>query len=184
VSNKNLAEWGKLMRTMLEMRFSYLYTGERFAIGGFIVASFALHYAYPHLQLYNLASFWIAFLLLQFLLLQGSAYWYAKWKRLKQENKSITPVAMVRQLKKAQKMNIVLIAIAPFLFGMDVWRWGSNLPVDGLLLAGGIYLFAILEYINYFHVQLSYDNGADLRYLWKTKRFKRASLRKDFERLL
>lgn len=46
-----------------------------------------------------------------------------------------------------------------------------------------ILLFSILEYINYFHIQLSYDNSAVLQYLKRTKRLKRASLSRDFERL-
>ena len=58
----------------------------------------------------------------------------------------------------------------------------NDLLVGGLLLSGFIFLFAILEYINYFHIQLSYDNRADLEHLLRTKKLKQASLSKDFER--
>lgn len=53
----------------------------------------------------------------------------------------------------------------------------------GLVIAGFIYVFAILEYINYFHIQLSYDNRSEINSLKQTKRFKQACLSKDFKRL-
>lgn len=40
-------------------------------------------------------------------------------------------------------------------------------------------VFAILEYVNYFRVQLMIDNFNDLKYLFRYQRFKKASLMKD-----
>jgi hypothetical protein len=172
------------LRKGIEKRLTYLYTGESMAIVGFMIVSFLLNKAYPQLQLYSLYSFWVSFFLLEFLLVQGSMYWYLKWRRLKNENTSVTPIIVVQRLKKVHKWNIGLIIVAPFMFVFDFFNWYPSLPVGGLILSGFIYLFAILEYINYFHIQLSYDNLSDMKYLLKSKRLKQACLSKDFERIV
>lgn len=170
------------MRRKLEKRLSYLYTGESIATVGFIIVSFLINKAYPPLHLYSLVSFWLSFFLLEFLLVQGSMYWYTKWRRLKNENTSVTPIRMVQRLKKLQKWNIGLIIVSLFMFVIDFLKWYPTLPLGGLYISGGIYIFAILEYINYFHIQLSYDNLSDIKYLLKSKRLKQACVSKDFER--
>ncbi|MED1916805.1 hypothetical protein P4V64_15925 [Bacillus thuringiensis] len=76
-----------------------------------------------------------------------------------------------------------MIILAPVLFMIDMWRWQAALPVAGLTIVGGIYALGVLEYINYFHLQLSYDNRSDMKYLMKTKRLKQACISKDFQRL-
>jgi hypothetical protein len=40
-------------------------------------------------------------------------------------------------------------------------------------------LFAICEYINYYHKQLMYDNRNDMDYLLRNRQLKEASLYKD-----
>ncbi|WP_449623100.1 general stress protein [Robertmurraya sp. Marseille-Q9965] len=171
------------MKLKIERRLSYLYTGESMALISFVIVSFFLNKAYPHLRMYSLFSFWFSFFLLEFLLVQGSLYWYTKWKRLKNENTSVTPNRVVRFLKIIKKWNILLIMISPLFFVIDFLIWSPSFPVGGLFLSGFIYIFAILEYINYFHIQLSYDNLSDIEFLLKTKKFKRSSLSKDFERI-
>lgn len=138
---------------------------------------------YPQLQLFSLYSFWISFFLLEFLLIQGSVYWFVKWKRLRKENTSVTPLHMVQRFKRIKKWNIGFIIVSPFIFVIDLFKWHPSLPVAGLSIAGFIYIFAILEYINYFHIHLSYDNLSDIKYLLKSKRLKKACLNKDFERM-
>lgn len=171
------------MRRKLENRLTYLYTGESMSTVGFIFVSYLLNRAYPSLHIYSLFSFWVSFFLLEFLLVQGSLYWYSKWKRLKKENTSVTPIRVVQRLKKVQKWNIIIILVAPFIFVIDLLLWYPSLPIGGLSISGFIYIFAVLEYINYFHIQLSYDNSSDIKYLLKSKKLKQACLSKDFERL-
>ena len=171
------------MKGILENRFEHLYKGESFALILFVPLSYLIHYTYPNLQLYSLFSFWISFFLLEFILIQGVYYWYSKWKRLKTENKSITPTKTVRLLEKAKKINIGIIIFSVFAFCVDVFIHYPLLPIRGLYLSGFIYIFAILEFINYFYIQLSYDNAADIKYLIKTKKLKRSSLNKDFKRI-
>lgn len=172
------------MKGIIENRFDHLYKGESFALILFIPLSYLIHYTYPNLQLYSLFSFWISFFLLEFILLQGVYYWYSKSKRLKTEKKSITPIKTVRLLKNMKKINIALIIFSVFAFLLDIFIHLTSLPIGGLYLSGFIYIFAILEFINYFYIQLSYDNASDIKYLIKTKKLKRSSLSKDFKRIL
>ncbi|KAA0955457.1 general stress protein [Sporosarcina sp. ANT_H38] len=171
------------MRAKLEKRLSYLYTGESSAIVMFALISYLYNITYPGLRLYSLYSFWVSFFLLEFLLLQGTVYWYTKRKRLKRENTSRTPVHVVRKLKSLKKINIGLIIVSLAMFVLDFFKWYPSLPLGGLVIAGFIYVFAILEYINYFYVQISYDNISDLKNLLKSKRLKQSSISKDFRRI-
>ncbi|PEE43638.1 general stress protein [Bacillus pseudomycoides] len=172
------------MRRNIEKRLFYLYTGELFSIISFVFLSYLINYVYPKLHLYSLYSFWISFLLLEFLLLQGTVYWYVKWKRLKKEKTSITPVWIVQRLKNLQKVNVGMMIAGLIMFVIDFFYWYPLLPLGGLSIAGFIYVFALFEYINYYYVQLSYDNISDIKYLVKSKRLKQASINKDFKRIL
>ncbi|MFE0508105.1 general stress protein [Peribacillus butanolivorans] len=171
------------MRRNIEKRLTYLYTGELFSIISFVFLSYLINFVYPKLHLYSLYSFWISFFLLEFLLLQGTVYWYVKWKRLKKEKTSITPVWIVQRLKTLQKVNAGMIIAGLIMFVIDFFYRYPLLPLGGLSIAGFIYVFALLEYINYYHVQLSYDNISDIKYLVKSKRLKQASINKDFKRI-
>jgi hypothetical protein len=88
----------------------------------FFIISFIWNKVFAHLHLYSLYSFWISFFLLEFLLFQGSVYWFAKWKRLKKENTAITPVYIVQRLKNIKKWNTLFIIISPFMFVVDLVR--------------------------------------------------------------
>lgn len=171
------------MRGNIERRLSYLYTGELFSVIAFIFASYLLNYAYPALYLYSLYSFWVSFLLLKFLLLQGTAYWYVKWKRLKKEKTSITPIWIIQYLKRLKKINIGLMITGLIMFIIDFLIWYPHLPLGGLSFSIFIYVFALCEYMNYYHVQLSYDNISDIKYLIKSKKLKQSCISKDFQRL-
>lgn len=148
----------------------------------FVFISYLVNYTYPDLHLYSLFSFWSSFLLLEFILLQGSIYWFVKWKRLKRENTSVAPIRLVQRLWVSKKWNLGMITVIPGAFVADCMIWHPAVPL-GLVIAGFIYIFAILEYINYFHIQLSYDNRSDINSLKQTKRLKQACLSKDFKRL-
>lgn len=131
------------MKSSLKRRFEYLYTGELSALILFIPLSFLIHYAYPNLQLYALLSFWTSFLLLEFILIQGSYYWYTKWKRLTREKKSITPIRTVKLLKRCKRINVVLMSVAFSGFFIDLSILYPSLPIGGLLVSGFIFIFLL-----------------------------------------
>ena len=171
------------MKERLKKRFEFLYKGERFAIIMFIPPAFLIPYAYPNLQLYSLLSFWTSFFFLEFILIQGTYYWHSKWKCLISGEKSLTPVRTVKQLKKLKSVNIGIIIFAIITLFFDLYIHYPFLPIGGLLLSGFILTFSFLEFINYYYVQLSYDNRSDLRYLIKNKKLKRSCLNQDFKRI-
>ncbi|MFP7473114.1 general stress protein [Niallia taxi] len=170
------------MKKTLEKRLKYLFSGELTSLIVFLFLSYLLNSVYPNLHLYSLGSFWISFFLLEFLLLQGTIYWHLKLKQLKKQYTPNTTINSIQKFKFLKKFNGFLI-FAPFIaFVTDLYLWKSNLPVGGVSIALFIYLFAVLEYINYYYIQLSYDNISDINYLWRTKKLKRACLDKDFKR--
>lgn len=171
------------MKRTLEKRMAYLYSGELFSVITFIPVSFVVNHTFPNLQLYSLYSFWVAFILLEFLLLQGTIYWYIKLKRLRNGNNSITPLKVVRQFHYLKTVNVVMMITGIVGFAFDFIKRYPSLPVGGLTITFFIYVFAILEFINYFYFQLSYDNVSDIKNLFRNKKLKISSINKDFRRL-
>lgn len=172
------------MKYKLEKRLAYLYSGELVSLVLFVILSYAANYLYPTLRLYSLYSFWTSFIFLELLLLQGTSYWYIKLKRLRKENISITPIKIVRQLHRLKTVNFILILISLIAFILDFIKWYPSFPLGGLQISFFIYMFALLEYINYFYIQLSYDNISDIKHLLKSRRLKQSCMNKDFKRTL
>jgi len=117
-------------------------------------------------------------LLMCFILLQGTYYWWKKLSVL--EDKPIFQNRTLKRFLNFKRKNELAIAFMPFVL---VAQWvisGRTLGSDNLLgWALFANVFAVLEYINYYHIQLMYDNRYDLRYLFRHKKLKEASLRKD-----
>ncbi|RKL66523.1 general stress protein [Salipaludibacillus neizhouensis] len=172
------------MKKTLEKRLAHLYSGELFSIITFVPVSYFLNYAFPNLQLYTLYSFWVSFILLEFLLLQATIYWYVKLKRLRNENNPITPIKVIRQLHCLKTVNKVMIPTTIVVFVFDVIKWYPSLPLGGLTITFFIYIFAGLEFINYFYIQLSYDNVSDVKNLLRSRKLKNSCMNKDFKRIL
>lgn len=172
-----------MLKKILEKRLSYLYLGELSSIVVFVFVSYLFNYAYPNLQLYSLYSFWLSFILLECLLLQGTIYWFVKLKRLRNEITSITPISIVRSLYFFKKLNLAMFIATIIAFIFDIFDRYPSVPLDGLSIAFFIYIFAILEFINYFYIQLSYDNISDIKYLLKRKKLKKSCMNKDFKRI-
>lgn len=170
------------MKKLLEKRLTHLYSGELTSMILFIALSYMVNHFYPDLKLYSLYSFWLSFIFLEILLLQGTIYWYAKLKRLKIENSSVTPIYIVKFLYHLKKLNFLIMILAIFAFIFDIIG-SSSISMAGLSISLFIYVFAILEFINYFYIQLSHDNASDIKNLLRSKRLKKSSLNKDFKRI-
>lgn len=118
----------------------------------------------------------VGFGLFALLLVQGSAYWWLKVRQLRARAPRPAGMPLFRVLKPVNVL-LLLAGGAVILWGLttDV-RWTRVWP--GL----GLWLFTILEYVNYFHVQLSHQTGADLARLWRTMRLHRSHLSRDMAR--
>ncbi|MFF0344076.1 hypothetical protein [Kribbella sp. NPDC004875] len=116
----------------------------------------------------NLAGF----ALFALLLAQGAAYWSAKLRQLPGE-----PLPAARWFSLARKWNVPVLAGGLVFVLAAVARDPGATTVAGLVFA----VVAVLEYVNYFHLQLMHDTPADLRYLF-TRGLRRSHLARDLAR--
>jgi hypothetical protein len=126
----------------------------------------------------NWQPYTVCMILICFLLLQGTVYWHLKLQSIyKQTSISLGACRVFTLLKKANPSLFIFYPLLNILGnvcpGLDfhVTFW-SNL----------LFVFAILEYVNYYHYQLSHDNQNDLRYLLRHKKLRRSPLWKDLHR--
>lgn len=115
-----------------------------------------------------------------FILAQGQHYWKLKFYVL--SNKYFDQRSNIRFFKSAKKINIILISLIPLIAIIQVYLFDwiidyKNKNIIGFSIVAN--LFAILEHINYYNIQLMIDKKSDLKYLLKYRRFKVASLKKD-----
>ena len=100
----------------------------------------------------------VGFLLFAALLIEGAGYWLAKLHQVRTRQRELPGLRVFRLLRLA---NLPLLAV-----GVAITGYGA---VDAPGLASwpglGYALFAVLEHLNYFHYQLSYDRLVDLRRL-------------------
>jgi hypothetical protein len=111
----------------------------------------------------------VGFALFAILLVEGASYWIVK---LRQPAGSALPGAPA--FVAARRGNFILLTAGLLYVGWSVARD----PGTPNLLGLGFGLFAVLEHVNYFYVQLMYDNAEDLRYL-RTRGLRRSHLARD-----
>jgi len=117
--------------------------------------------------------------IMTFILFQGQHYWKLKLYRL--TNKKFDETKNLKLFRRAKQINMVLIAIIPFVLGLQ-WLTTNTIIENNLFLWGILAnVIGVLEYINYYHRQLMIDNLSDIKYLLRNKRLKVASLKKDLD---
>jgi len=112
------------------------------------------------------------------LLAQGTLYWHLKL-RFVRDHAALPPwfcrtFGLVRAASAAG-LALVLAAIA-----VAAAR-GVGGAAD-VAWAVGLLAFALLEHVNYFHVQLKHDSAADWAWLRRNRRLRRAALATDLAR--
>jgi hypothetical protein len=113
------------------------------------------------------------------ILIVGAAFWFLKRRALGGADTLSRP--SVWQFFRACKIGFgVVLVVLLVLFGIRVFGQGTGSRAD-LALGIALMLLAALEYINYYFVQLSYDNRADLRYLFEHRRLKRAVMVRELK---
>lgn len=142
----------------------YLFTGEFAAaiiFTGIYIYYFSTHHSYP--LIYVLFT-------LNFILLQGGFYWFIQWRRLA-TRRTVFP-NLLKLYIRLNHVNIILLMIAPLIVVGDILiDKSSDIPIFSLTLF--VYGFAIVEYINYFHMQLTN---------YKNRRWKQSSIAKGIEK--
>ena len=119
-----------------------------------------------------------AFVVLEFILLQGSLYWFLKWKQAKQKKYTGLPTAQLRMFLLFKKINFVL-----FLIGALVLLYQIITFSVGHYWFTFLYAFAIIEHINYFHIRLSYQTSEELKEFFHQKKFRPSILAKELAML-
>ncbi|MFI6577298.1 hypothetical protein ACIBFB_15975 [Nocardiopsis sp. NPDC050513] len=120
----------------------------------------------------NLAGFGLFALLL----VEGSAYWWAKVRQLRARAPRPAGMPVFRVLRR---VNGVLL---PAGGAVVLWALVDGDPWTRVWPGLGLWLFAVLEHVNYFHVQLSHQSRSDLRRLLRTGRLHRSHLARDMAR--
>ncbi|HHT96567.1 MAG TPA: hypothetical protein GXZ90_01570 [Clostridiales bacterium] len=112
----------------------------------------------------------IAFLYLIFILLQGSIYWFYRYiLMVKKADFSPRAIKIFRSLRP---LNMFLLVCGGVLIPIIK---SSN---KDLIIAIGVFLFGVIEYINYYWYRLSYGkSGFNIRILLNTK-LKKSSINK------
>lgn len=109
------------------------------------------------------------------LLVIGAAFAFIKYRDLKNGTQNID--AYERGFR-------VLRWIIPLWLLIVIWIIYSQPGVaetGEFFLSGALLILAVLEYINYFHVQLMYDNYNDLQYLVRNRQLKRGLIAREFD---
>ena len=114
--------------------------------------------------------------LICWLLVQGTLYWHLKLRALTQKTRTL-PAYFVRTFTAFRVINLCCFALFPLLAGY--LRATGQIQTSQLVGATLLWFFAILEHINYYHLQLMHDNPPDIRYLIQHKRLRPSPLRSD-----
>lgn len=123
------------------------------------------------------ALFWVAAAACSSLLLIAGLYWRAVLRRIRG-----APAAYLFWLPRiaaAEKPCLALIVATAIMIVAAIP--GADIEGIGKLLAAGVLLMlALLEYVNYYKVQLQhFDNAADFRRLLAGRGFRKAHLARD-----
>ncbi|GAA0300291.1 hypothetical protein GGQ92_001510 [Gracilibacillus halotolerans] len=154
------------MKNDLEKRLVYLFSGEFAAVITFIFVYFFYRSAIS-IDTFTLNY---VFVTLNFILLQGSLFWFIKWRRLK--TKRLIFPKLYRTFIIFKKINFILLCATPIILLIEMYIMSSSF-LSAIFLIMIIYGFAIIEYINYYHIQLTnYNNG----------RGKKASIAKEIRK--
>lgn len=113
------------------------------------------------------------FALVALMLVQGAAYWVARLRQMERPGSSLPGR---RWFALARRVDVPVLAAGVIVAVLKVIDEPGAGTIPGLAFA----VFACLEYVNYFHVQLMYDTRADLGHLFRHG-FRRAHLARDLD---
>jgi len=120
------------------------------------------------------------FSILVFILFQGSYYWFY---RLKNINRKQVKQHRFRFVYRALRtIDLILIMLYPVIMIYE-FLFRSLVSVSGkTFVSFFIYIFSIIEYINYFYIRLSYRKFNDIVMLLRLKDLKKSSLNKELRK--
>ncbi|WP_421381275.1 hypothetical protein ACOJQI_19680 [Bacillus salacetis] len=116
------------------------------------------------------------FIILEFLLVQGSLYWYLKWRMLKkgQKENKLTSLQLFL-FEKLKVINILLLLTGAGFYVFDGRGYPASYHWFFILLYG----FTLLEYINYYYIRLSYQSPEEIKEFIRQKGFRKSILARE-----
>lgn len=159
----------------LARRYTVLWTGELFS--AIMFPALLLWFAARDGAWINWAGRIYAVMLVSYLLFQGVAWW--RWKlRLLRAGQRTMPPGVLAVYRRLRQTNWLLVGLFPAVL-LAVWAFTGQAPPAADLWIGLLILVgAVLEQINYYYVQLMYDNPYDWAYLRRERRLRRGSIAK------
>ena len=121
-------------------------------------------------------AFWLAALACAALLAIGAVYWRAVYRRM-QGAPGLFDTA-IPWLAKAEPWSGLLVLAALAAVAAELWLEPTWPP--GRIAAAALAALAVLEFVNYYRIQLQhFDNAADMRRLLTGRGFRKAHLARD-----
>jgi len=105
-------------------------------------------------------------------------YWHLKLQSVRRDERAL-PSYSYQIFRLFKWVNVLLLAVYPALFFVD--RSSTDIDFGASIWSHLIYIFSILEYVNYYHYQLSHDSMNDIRYLMRHRKIRRSPLWKDMQ---
>ncbi len=116
------------------------------------------------------------FFCLILVLLQGSYYWLYCLNKI--NHRKISESGFRRLYGVFRKVDLALIALCPLIIIYDFYV--TDFIIDSETVLGlFLFLFAVVEYINYFYIRLSYSRIADIFSCITLKNVRKSSLNKE-----
>lgn len=110
-------------------------------------------------------------------LAEGGVYWWLKFAQLSSRVPVPAGMAVYRMISR---INVGLLVAGAVVVGAGLVMGGSGAQVWP---GAALWVFALLEHVNYFHRQLMHDTRADLGHLVRTGRLRRSHLALDMARV-
>lgn len=166
------------MQKKVRKKLFGLFTGEWFATLLFAVLWFLYTqldegfeaYLTPFSSIY-------AFVMLEWILLQGGYYWFLKWKQVKKGVFSQLADKQLRLFVFLKRSNLFLIAIGFLILVYQCIVFPKEFYWFVFLFA-----FAIIEHINYYHIRLSYMSAEEIKEFIQQKGFRSSLLAKEMKK--
>ena len=115
--------------------------------------------------------------LLTFILIQGSVFWWILINRISNSRFAVKYTGKIYKILK--ELDFILLAVGIFVILLN------HGDVSTFIISFSIWMFALIEWVNYFLLQLSYSlNPAVLWRCLRHRKLKKSKIAKEIEKIL
>ena len=162
-------------KELLKKRLINLASGELAAVLVFWMNFFLLKKWILTTKAFISVSF--SLFLLTFILIQGSVFWWILVKRISNPGFAAKYTGKIYKILK--KLDFILLAVGIFVILLSHGEFST------FIISFSIWMFALIEWINYYLLQLSYSlNPAILWRYIRHRKLKKSKIAKEIEKIL